>query len=227
MNILRTIQDDNLFRPFLADGKGKLKTWTNWSVALRVLYGLKLDITKHTQLVEDCTGRRIKSMPKGGFQQALFLTGRRSGKSRIAAIIGAYESCLSGREKTLAAGELGLVAVVAPSKKQGRIVKTYLRAIFTQTPLLRTQVVRETAEGFELQNGICIEILVGDWRTIRGYSLLCCIVDEIAFMGIDSDSAVRSDTELVRAIRPALATTGGKMVCISSPYWEKGFCYRT
>lgn len=226
MNILRTIQDANLFRPFLADGKDNLRSWTNWSVALRCLYGLKLK-PQHEELIAECTGRTINSMPSTGFQQALFLTGRRSGKSRISAIIGAYESCLSGRDKTLAAGELGLVSVISPSKKQSRIVKTYLRAIFSQTPLLRAQITRETQEGFDLQNGICIEILVGDWRTIRGYSLLCCIVDEVCFMGIDSDSAVKSDTELVRAIRPSLATTNGKMICISSPYAEKGWAYKT
>jgi hypothetical protein len=95
----------------------------------------------------------------------LFLTGRRSGKSRIAAVIGAYEAALAGHETKLAKGERGVVPICAPTKAQGRIVKDYLRAIF-QTPLLANEVVAETREGFELNNGTRIEILAGDWRPL-------------------------------------------------------------
>ncbi|MBL7146522.1 MAG: hypothetical protein ISS76_19945 [Phycisphaerae bacterium] len=221
MNIIDAIKDQNLFRPFLEDGKGKLSTWSNWMVALRFLYGLP--ITKSIQLIEQCTGR--KKLSPNGFDTALFLTGRRSGKSRIAAVIGAFEAALSGREKLLAKGEIGMVAILAPTQKQGRIVKEYLRAIFDATPMLQNEVVRETQWGFELANGVRVEILVGDYRSIRGYTLLACIVDEICFFGLDAESKVKSDTELIRAIRPSLATIKGRLICISSPYAKKGWAY--
>jgi hypothetical protein len=51
-------------------------------------------------------------------------------------------------------------------------------------------------------------------------------VDEICFFGYDSDSKIRSDTELIRAVKPSLATTNGKLICISSPYAKKGWSYR-
>src|SRR5206468_3311357 len=95
------------------------------------------------------------------------------------------------------------------------------------TPLLAGEVADETREGFELNNGTRIEILAGDWRTIRGYTLLAAIVDEAAFFGYDAECKVKSDTELVRAIKPSLATVGGKLICISSPYARKGWCYTT
>lgn len=227
MNIIESINDSNLFKPFLADRTGSIDSWSNWTTALRCLYGLKNRSRNSIKLIKECSGRDFRSLPADGFNTALFLTGRRSGKSRMAAVIGAYESCLSGRESLLAAGEMGLVVVIAPSKKQARIVKTYLRSIFDQTPMLQSQIVRETQEGFDLQNGISIEILVGDWRTVRGYSLLAAIIDEICFMGLDAESKVRSDSELVRAVRPSLTTTQGKLICISSPYAQKGWAYRT
>lgn len=194
MNIIQAIRDEQLFRPFLADRSGSLRSWHNWMSALRAVYGLGIRKPKNIELVTACTGRT--QLPAKGFSQALFLTGRRSGKSRIAAIIGAYEAALSGKEKLLAAGELGMVAIIAPTRKQARIVKNYLRSIFDQTELLRQEVVKTTQEGFELRNGVLIEIQVGDWRAVRGYSLIACIIDELAFMGLDEESKVKSDTRV-------------------------------
>jgi hypothetical protein len=222
MNIIKAIKDENLFKPFI--GKD-LTSWHNWFTALRVLYGLPIEPLK-ASLIKDCTGRDVKLLPKEGFGTALFLVGRRSGKSKIAAVIGAYEAGMSGREKLLSKGEMGVVAILAPTKKQGRIVKNYLRAIFAQTSLLRNEIESETAEGFLLSNGVLVEILVGDFRAVRGYTLLAAIVDEIAFFGLDAESKVRSDTELIRAIQPSLATVQGKLICIGSPYAKKGWSYQ-
>lgn len=220
MNIIKAVKDKNLFRHFLGSD---LKTWKNWFTALRVLYGLNLS-PKRKKIIKKCTGRDIKQLPKD-FKTALFLVGRRSGKSRISAVIGAYEAALSGRQKLLSAGEQGMVAVLAPTKKQGRIVKNYLRAIFDSTLILQNEIVSETKDGFLLSNGVLIEILVGDWKAVRGYTLLAAIVDEVCFFGIDAESKVRSDTELIRAVKPSLATTNGRLICISSPYAKKGWAY--
>jgi hypothetical protein len=87
-------------------------------------------------------------------------------------------------------------------------------------------VVAETATTFELRNGVRIEILTGDHRAIRGFTLLACVADELAFFGISEESKVKSDTELVRALLPGLATTKGRLICISSPYARKGQCWK-
>jgi len=223
MNIVQAAKDPNLFKPFIGED---LTSWHNWFAALRVLYGLPVRKPASLELIKKCTGRDINLLPKGGFDTALFLVGRRSGKSKIAAIIGAFEAGMSGREKLLSKGEMGVVAVIAPTRKQGRIVKNYLRAIFDATSLLRNEIESETQEGFLLSNGVLVEILVGDWRAVRGYTLLAAIVDEIAFFGLDAESKVRSDTELIRAVTPSLATCQGKLICIGSPYAKKGWSYQ-
>jgi hypothetical protein len=46
-------------------------------------------------LVRLCIGRDYDVLPPGGFDQALFLTGRRRGKSRTASIIGGFEAVLA------------------------------------------------------------------------------------------------------------------------------------
>lgn len=222
MNILDAIKDPNLFGPFLSH---RLESWSGWLVALRCLYGLQVCARPSTALVKQCTGRYASSLPRDeGFGTALFLTGRRSGKSRVAALIAAWEAVLAGHHEKLAPGEKGVVAVLAPTKAQGRIVKDYVRAIL-DTPMLRAQVVGETATSFELRTGVKVEIMAGDWKTVRGYTLLAAIVDEVCFFGYEAEAKVRSDTELVRAIRPSLATVGGRLVAISSPYAKRGWAY--
>jgi hypothetical protein len=222
MNIIKAIKDEQLFRPYVGED---IHSWRNWLTALRVLYGGPIKHMSERRLVRQCTGRDTALLPKDGFDTALFLTGRRSGKSRVAAIIGAYEAVLAGHETKLDKGEQGIVPIISPSRSQSRIVHSYLRSIF-ETPLLANEVVHDTKEGFELRSGTRIEILAGDWRTIRGFTLLAAIVDEACFFGYDAESKVKNDTELVNAIKPALATTGGKLIAISSPYARKGWCYQ-
>jgi hypothetical protein len=222
VTIIDAINDPNLFRPFLGDD---LTTWEPWFGALAALYGLPVP-KELRPIVRQCTGRKCLMLPDAGFTKALFLVGRRSGKSRIAAIVAAFEAALSGREKLLAKGETGIVAVVSPTRAQSRIVHNYVRSIFA-VPLLQGEVVAETATGFELRNGVRIEILTGDHRSIRGFTLLACVIDEACFFAYSEESKIKSDTELVRAVTPGLATTGGRLIAISSPYARKGWSFRT
>ena len=226
MNIIEAIKDEKLFRPFLQDKGGDVSSWHNWFAALRALYGISIKGKDKQELARQISGRDAHKLPKAGFKTALFLTGRRCGKSRIAAVVGAYEAALAGHETKLAKGEKGIVAICSPTKPQSRVVKSYLRSIF-DAPLLKGEVAGETAEGFTLTNGTRIEILTGDFRSIRGYTLLAAIIDEVAFFGYGEDSKVKSDTELIRAIQPGLATVGGKLIAISSPYARKGWTYET
>lgn len=226
ITIIQALKDEQLLRPFLQDKHARLGSWLHWFAALRCLYGLPISL-KRRKVVERCTGRNIAKLPRDGFSTALFLTGRRSGKSRIAACIGSFEAVLAGHQNKLAPGECGVVPVICPTKQQGRIVRDYLRAIF-DCELFANEVVGETKQGFELAGGkVRIEILAGDFRTVRGYTTLAVICDEIAFMGLDEEARVRSDTELIRAVKPSLATVGGKLIAISSPYARKGWTWKT
>lgn len=226
MNILQAVKDKNVFRPFLQDKNGSIKTWNRWLVALRCLYGLPVTKSQNVKLVRECTGRDASKLPPDGFQTCLFLVGRRGGKSRSSAIIAAFEAALSGREKLLSTGERGLVVCVAPSKQQAGIVLGYLKGLFESTPLLQNEIVQQTRDGLVLKNGVEIWVLSASWRTTRGYSCLATILDEVCFLGTAVDSEIKSDTALVRAIRPGLATTKGRLIAISSPYAERGWAYQ-
>ncbi len=224
MNIIRTVKDVQLFKPYL-ELDGKLGSWNRWLVVLCLLYGIRVP-KKYEALVKQCTGRTIKSMPKEGFKTALLLVGRRGGKSKISGLVAAFESCLSGREKFLSVGEKGLVTVVSPSRFQSSIIKSYIRAALS-SPLLDAEVVKKEGDGYLLSNGILIQVLVGDFRLVRGFTQICVVCDEICYMHLAEEGKIRSDTELIAAVRPALITTGGKCIAVSTKYMRKGWAFKT
>lgn len=118
LNIIQTLHDDRLFKPFLQDQQDNLKSWKPWFAALRVLYGLGKHGPRSQRLIKECTGRDPELLPGDGFNTALFLTGRRSGKSRITSIVACFEALLGGHEHNLAAGEQGKLLVISPTKAQ-------------------------------------------------------------------------------------------------------------
>lgn len=176
--------------------------------------------------MQQVTGRSVGSMPENGFDTALFLTGRRSGKSKIASVIAAYEAVLSGKHKQVDPGDTPVVACLSTTRKQSGVVKDNIQALFSMSPILKGQIVGETKDTLRLRNGVEILILAGDWRTCRGFNLIAVVVDEAAMFGVEATSC-KSDTELIRALQPGLATTGGKLIAISSPYAREGWCYQT
>ena len=75
--------------------------------------------------------------------------------------------------------------------------------------MLKALIVRRTADTIELSNGIVIEIHTASFRTVRGYTVVAAILDEIAFFDVAEDAA-NPDSELIAALRPAMATIPGR-----------------
>ena len=95
--------------------------------------------------------------------------------------------------------------------------------IFATAPNLKDLLENETADTISLASGVDITIRPASFRTIRGITAVAAIADEIAFWR--SDDSANPDTEILRALRPALATTGGLLAAISSPHAKRGELY--
>ena len=63
------------------------------------------------------------------------------------------------------------------------------------------------------------------FRSIRGGTACAAICDEVSVWR--SDTTSNPDSEVLSALRPCLATTGGLLACISSPYARKGELWNT
>ena len=213
MNFIKALLDKILLGQFLKD----VKTWLAWFTLFKAFYALPPN-KQDLEIYEKCTGR--KQWPRNPSKELWVISGRRSGKSFATALIAAYEAAFVQHE--LSVGEIGCVIIVAPTKQQSGIIKRYLSSFFNDNVFLKSLVLRETTTEIELSNNITIMVLSSDFRSIRGFTAVCCIVDEIAFFYSEGS---RPDHETIRALRPALATTGGRLIVISSPYAKRGSLY--
>jgi hypothetical protein len=213
-NILEATEDPAFFAPWFRDRD----TWQAWFSFLRVLFGLPLSEADKA-LVARCMG--TEDVEPNGYREAWLVCGRRAGKSFVLALIAVFLACFGTWQPYLTPGERGVVMIVAADRRQARTIFRYVRALIANVPMLSGLIERETADTIDLTNSITIEILTASFRTVRGYSLVACLADEIAFWR--SDESANPDTEILAAIRPAMATIPGAMLlCASSPYARRG-----
>jgi hypothetical protein len=99
-----------------------------------------------------------------------------------------------------------------------------LRRALRQSPILRQLIESKTTKQIRLTNRLLIMVRSSDYRRVRGVTLLLAVCDELAFWQSSPDSA-SPDTEIVGALRPALATCGGMLAMISSPHARRGELY--
>jgi hypothetical protein len=148
------------------------------------------------------------------------IIGRRGGKSRAIATLLTYLATLVDYRAKLASGEIPVVLCLSPSQEQSGIILSYVKGILEESPVLAQLVARETAEQVELANRVTINVRAASFRRLRGQTCVAAVFDEIAFFM--SDESSNPDTEILAAVKPSLATTGGPLIAISSPHRRKG-----
>jgi hypothetical protein len=79
---------------------------------------------------------------------------------------------------------------------QASIVQKYTQSYFSEIALLRSLVRRETADGVELTTGASLDVLASNLRGVRGRSVACVILDEVAYMR--SETTANPDVEVYR-----------------------------
>ena len=90
--------------------------------------------------------------------------------------------------------------------------------ILASVPMLAKLIAGNTAEIIALSNGIEIEVRTASFRNVRGVTAVAVVGDEAAFWFSEDSGSTNCDTDILNALRPALASTGGLLVVISSPY---------
>ncbi len=197
-------------------------TWEPWRSVLRTSLGLAHS-GQDLVFYREHTGRQ--QPPATAVTEAWIVAGRRGGKSRIAATVGLTKA-LQFDGTRLAPGELGLVPIIAADRKQSRAVFSYLRALCL-LPQVKPFVHRVLKDVIELRSGINIEVSTASFRTVRGYTIIAAVLDEVAFWRDESTSA-NPDSEILDALRPGMSTVPDALLfAISSPYARKGELFTT
>ena len=191
-----------------------------WRALLSGFYGL--DLTEDEAAIwQEVTART--ETPQEAHDELWLVVGRRGGKSHAASLLAVFEAAFKDHRDKLAAGEWATVLLLAADRPQARTLLRYVRGMF-EHPMLKPLVARETAEGLELTNRCAIEIGTASHRSTRGYTMAAVIADEVAFW---HNEGARPDVEVIAAVRPALATLGGKLIALSSPYARRGALWDT
>jgi terminase large subunit-like protein len=198
-------------------------SWAIWRALLIAAMGEELNDDERASF-QSVTGR--PGEPRERVEEFWVVAGRRSGKTRCAALLAVYMAALVDHKDKLSVGERGLVLFLAANVKQAQIAFNYCAAIFDAVPLLRSLVKNTTADTISLSNGIDLEIRAASFRGLRGVTAVAVIGDEASFWRTDELSA-NADAEILNAVRPALATTGGPLIVISTPYAKQGAVYET
>jgi hypothetical protein len=84
-------------------------------------------------------------------------------------------------------------------------------------------VTNERAGALELSTGVVLASYPCRPHAVRGLRATVVICSELAFFR--STEGYPTDVEMLRAVRPMLATTNGKLVVLSSPYGRSGALY--
>ena len=197
-------------------------SWTAWRAFLKAVCALPLSPE------ELATYRRHtdrESAPEAAVREAWMPIGRRGGKSRVAALVAGYLGFRFDPTARLAPGERAVIPVLAADRRQARQVLGYLKGL-CELKEFAPYVHRVLKESIELHTGVNIEVHTASFRTVRGYTCPAVICDEIAFWLAD-DSSANPDSEILGALRPAMATVPDALLLgLSSPYAAKGELYR-
>jgi hypothetical protein len=193
-------------------------SWAAWRTMLIACMGEPLT-DDELEIFTRVTGRTRS--PSRRVEEFIGVIGRRGGKDRAASVLASYIAAFIDWSSVLSKGERGLVLCIGADQRQAKITRDYIEGVFASSPALSKLVTNRTADTIELSNGIVIEVRAASFRRLRGPTAVAVIATEVAFWHSDEGSA-NVDTEILNAVRPMLATTGGPLIIISSPYARRG-----
>ncbi|SHF60588.1 hypothetical protein SAMN02745157_2525 [Kaistia soli DSM 19436] len=203
--------------PALLGGAIPGESWLPWRTLLIAAMGEPLTDDERT-IFTALTGRDIEPLEQ--VEELWCIVGRRGGKTRAAGTLAAYVAGLCDHSDALAPGERGVLPIMAASTDQATRAFHHVVGILNHSPVLRSEVQDQLSDVIRLGTAIDVQIRPANFRTLRGITAVGAIGDEVAFWSIEG--SVNPDSEILDALRPALATTGGPLVVISSPYARRG-----
>ena len=217
MTMRRALSDPALLGSVLAGD-----SWRAWRILLIATMGEALD-DEERAIFQSLTGRPVE--PGERVDELWAVIGRRGGKSRAIAILIVFIAVFVDHSAMLVVGERPVVLCLAPSQKQAGVVFGYIAGILESVPMLAKLIASKTAETLALTNSIEIEVRTASFRNVRGVTAVAVVGDEAAFWYSEDSGSANPDTAILDALRPSLATTGGLLAVISSPYARRGAVY--
>ncbi|HTV44846.1 MAG TPA: hypothetical protein VMF05_05985 [Stellaceae bacterium] len=194
-------------------------SWNTWRAVIRAAEGLPLDddqlLRFHAVAGREPPAHRVREL--------WVVAGRRAGKDSIAAAIASC-AAIGDHRATLRRGERAVVMCLACDREQARIVLRYIAGHFHGIQALRKLIAREREDGLELRNGVDIVVATNSYRSVRGRTVICAILDEVAFWR--DETSATPDFATYDALAPGLITLPAAMLIgISTPHRRSGLLF--
>jgi len=200
------------------------ETWRNWFVFLKYLFALPIKEQSERELIKSSCGFEKFVRAARPFRECYLICGRRSGKSFVSALIACYLSIFFDWSKYLSIGERAYVLIIATDRLQSRIIFNYVKGFLNSTPKLRRYIEAERMDEISLKNKITIAIKTASFRSVRGWTTVAAILEEVAFYR--NEFSANPDKEILSALRPSLATIPESLLLgISTPYYRSGVLF--
>lgn len=146
----------------------------------------------------------LRELPR----RSLLLCSRQSGKSTVSSVIALYHAVCKPQS---------LILIISKASRQA---EELFRKMKTGFGFLEKHglmdIVHDTQKTVEFSNGSRVISLPGKQETIRAYSSVAYII---------IDEAAQVPDELYKTVRPMLAVSGGKIICMTTPYGKQGFFF--
>lgn len=139
-------------------------------------------------------------------QQAILNCSRQSGKSTVASLLALHRAFFFPNS---------LVLLVSPSLRQSSELFAKVRSWLERMPS-KPEMAEDNRLSLVFTNSSRIISLPGNEATVRGFSAASLVI---------LDEAARVDDTLYYSLRPMLATSGGRLLLMSTPYGKRGFFY--
>jgi len=180
IDIVAAMDDPGLFEPWFRG-----PSWDGWRAVLKGAFALPMN----DEEIEFFRSIAERDPPAARVRELWAIAGRRAGKDSIASLIVAHSAALFDQGDRLRPGERALCMALACDRDQGRIALNYTRSYFSEIAPLQGMVTRETASGFELDNGVDIAIATNSFRSVRRRPILCAIFDEVAYFRSENSAS--------------------------------------
>jgi len=220
MTIIEALRDRDLLGRLPAFRQ--LESWMRWLIFLCAVYGLPLSTNEQEDLFCHHTGLPRYAPPPGGYPENAAIVGCQAGKDRVGAMIVTHEAAQAQHEPD--GTDLLAVAVCQDFRSAMRTQFSYMTAPFLSVPALtRLVAAPPTRDTLRLTTGVTLAAYPCRPPALRGVRALVVVLNEWAHHVSSEGNPM--DVEMLRVARSRLAMTGGKLIILSSPYFQSGGLY--
>ena len=177
-------------------------------------------------------GMALAPRDAGEFKEILFLSGRRSGKTSIAAFSAAYELLLGGHENFIASAENGVGLFISQDMRVAITNLNLILSVIESSPLLAKQVLKTSAERIDLKSPevgygrLSMMVIPPRESATRGFACPFAICDELVEWSTDLERA-DPDEVVYRTLSKAQMTfPNRKLWLLSSVGYKMGLIWK-